>query len=137
MDKELINENGETVKLDPPTGDELPKNGFDVKDAGFQAPLADGTGVTISVEPTSSRLQLLEPFAKWDGTNPQNIDLNWEVLINMKINKFLTANIATQMIYDHDIPVPVKREENGVKVMGTGPRLQFKEVLSLGLSYKF
>lgn len=69
--------------------------------------------------------------------NPQNIDVNWEVLINMKINKFLTANIATQMIYDHDIPVPVERNENGVKVMGTGPRLQFKEVLSLGLSFKF
>ncbi len=69
--------------------------------------------------------------------NPQNIDVNWEVLVNMKINKFLTANIATQMIYDHDIPVPVTRKENGVEVMGTGPRLQFKEVLSLGLSYKF
>lgn len=40
-----------------------------MKDAGFQAPLADGSGVTISVEPTSTRLQLLSPFAKWDGTN--------------------------------------------------------------------
>lgn len=69
MTDTLVNEKGETVKLDPPTGDELPKNGFDVKDAGFQAPLADGTGVTVSVEPTSSRLQLLDPFAKWDGTN--------------------------------------------------------------------
>lgn len=65
----LKNENGEMVKLDPPTGDELPKNGFDVKDAGFQAPLADGSGVTVSVEPTSTRLQLLAPFEKWDGTN--------------------------------------------------------------------
>lgn len=65
----LTNENGESVKLDAPTGDELPKNGFDVKDAGFQAPLADGSGLTISVEPTSTRLQLLAPFAKWDGTN--------------------------------------------------------------------
>jgi aconitate hydratase len=65
----LTNENGESVKLDAPTGDELPKNGFDVKDAGFQAPLADGSGVTISVEPASTRLQLLAPFAKWDGTN--------------------------------------------------------------------
>jgi aconitate hydratase len=65
----LTNENGESVKLDAPTGDELPKNGFDVKDAGFQAPLADGSGVTVSVEPTSTRLQLLAPFEKWDGTN--------------------------------------------------------------------
>lgn len=69
MTDTLVNEKGETVKLDPPTGDELPKNGFDVKDAGFQAPLADGSGVTVSVDPSSSRLQLLEPFAKWDGTN--------------------------------------------------------------------
>jgi hypothetical protein len=69
--------------------------------------------------------------------NPQNIDVNWEILLNMKINKFMTANVATQMIYDHDIPVPVERNENGINVMGTGPRLQFKEVLSLGLSYKF
>ncbi len=68
---------------------------------------------------------------------PQNIDVNWEVLLNMKINKFLSANIATQMIYDNDIPVSVTREVSGVKVLGTGPRLQFKEVLSLGLAYKF
>ncbi len=68
---------------------------------------------------------------------PQNIDVNWELLLNMKINKFLSCNLATQMIYDNDIPVPVERNENGVKVMGTGPRLQFKEVLSLGLSVKF
>jgi hypothetical protein len=56
----------------------------------------------------------------------------------MKINKFLSANLATQMIYDNDIPVAVERTDaTGVKVMGTGPRLQFKEVLSLGLSVKF
>lgn len=78
----------------------------------------------------------LELFSNYID-NPQNIDVNWEVLINMKINKFLSANIATQMIYDHDIPVPVERTIDGVKVMGTGPRLQFKEVLSVGLSVKF
>jgi hypothetical protein len=78
----------------------------------------------------------LELFSNYID-NPQNIDVNWEILLNMKVNKFLTANVATQMIYDHDIPVPVKRQENGVSVMGTGPRLQFKEVLSLGLSFKF
>ena len=69
---------------------------------------------------------------------PENIDVNWELLLNMKINKFLSANLATQMIYDNDIPVAVERTDaTGVKVMGTGPRLQFKEVLSLGLSVKF
>jgi len=69
--------------------------------------------------------------------NPQNIDVNWEVLLNLKVNKFLSANVATQMIYDHDIPVPVSRTENGITTLGTGPRLQFKEVLSLGISVKF
>ena len=58
----LVNENGEAVKLDPPSGAELPAKGFDVEDAGFQAPAADGSSVNISVAPDSSRLQLLTPF---------------------------------------------------------------------------
>ncbi len=65
----LTNENGEKVKLDVPTGDELPKKGFDVKDAGFIAPAADGSKVSVKVSPTSDRLQLLEPFKAWDGKN--------------------------------------------------------------------
>jgi len=58
----LTNEKGEEVLLDPPTGDELPTNGFDVKDAGFQAPAEDGSGVVVNVDPSSNRLQLLTPF---------------------------------------------------------------------------
>jgi aconitate hydratase len=58
----LINENGEEVMLDPPTGIELPPKGFDVEDAGYQAPMEDGSGVEVKVSPTSDRLQLLEPF---------------------------------------------------------------------------
>lgn len=69
MTDTLTNDKGEQVKLDPPAGDELPKNGFDVKDAGYQEPAQDGSKVDVAVEPTSSRLQLLSPFAKWDGTN--------------------------------------------------------------------
>jgi aconitate hydratase len=65
----LTNDKGEQVKLDEPTGFELPPNGFDVKDAGYQKPADDGSKVDVAVEPTSSRLQLLSPFAKWDGTN--------------------------------------------------------------------
>ena len=59
---ELKNEKGEMVRLDPPTGVELPAKGFEVEDAGFIAPPADGSGVTVSVSPTSNRLQLLTPF---------------------------------------------------------------------------
>ncbi len=65
----LTNEKGEKVKLDPPTGDELPKKGFDVKDAGYQEPAKDGSGVQVVVKPTSDRLQLLDPFPSWEGTD--------------------------------------------------------------------
>ncbi|PIF61992.1 MULTISPECIES: aconitate hydratase [unclassified Flavobacterium] len=65
----LINDNGEEVKLTAPYGDELPKKGFAVEDAGFQAPAADGSGVQILVSETSDRLQLLAPFQPWDGKN--------------------------------------------------------------------
>lgn len=58
----LINEDGQEVRFDPPVGAELPPLGFDVKDAGFQAPLPDGNALTIKIDPSSDRLQLLEPF---------------------------------------------------------------------------
>ncbi len=58
----LINEKGEEVRLDPPKGVELPPKGFDVEDAGFQAPAADGSKVSVAVAPDSNRLQLLTPF---------------------------------------------------------------------------
>ena len=65
----LVNEKGETVKLDPPVGEELPSRGFAVEDAGFQAPIEDGSGVNVVVDPSSSRLQLLEPFAKFNNND--------------------------------------------------------------------
>ena len=58
----LLNEDGEHIKLDSPTGFELPPGGFDVEDAGFVEPVFDGSKVSISVSPTSERLQLLTPF---------------------------------------------------------------------------
>jgi aconitate hydratase len=71
----LINENGEAVMLDAPTGYELPILGFAVEDAGYQAPAADGSGVEVKVAPNSSRLQLLDPFAAWEGTDLNNLKL--------------------------------------------------------------
>ena len=65
----LINDKGEEVKLTAPYGDELPKKGFDVEDAGFQPPAEDGSGIKIAVDESSDRLQLLEPFDAWDGEN--------------------------------------------------------------------
>ena len=71
----LINENGEAVMLDAPTGDELPTRGFAVEDAGYQAPAIDGSSVEVKVAANSSRLQLLDPFAAWEGTNLNNLKL--------------------------------------------------------------
>jgi len=64
-----VNEAGEKVKLDEPQGIELPVAGFDVKDPGFLAPPADGSAINIVVKPDSERLQLLEPFEAWKGTD--------------------------------------------------------------------
>ncbi|WP_338794154.1 aconitate hydratase [Bernardetia sp. MNP-M8] len=58
----LKNKHGEDVRFDEPTGQELPPKGFDVEDAGFQAPMEDGSGVQVVVDPNSERLQLLDPF---------------------------------------------------------------------------
>ncbi|MBW7845601.1 MAG: aconitate hydratase [Bacteroidia bacterium] len=71
----LVNEKGENVKLDPPTGDELPTKGFAVEDPGYQAPAEDGSGVTVVVSPESTRLQLLAPFAPWNGNNLTGLKL--------------------------------------------------------------
>lgn len=73
--------------------------------------------------------------------NPQNIDVNWEMLISMKINEFMSATVTTQLIYDDDIilqkKAPVVNDEGTVIDSGRGPGVQFKEVLAIGFNYKF
>ena len=71
----LINEKGEKVYLEAPTGDELPKQGFSVEDAGYQSPAEDGSQVQVKVSPTSDRLQLLEPFSAWEGSDLSDLKL--------------------------------------------------------------
>lgn len=71
----LTNEMGDQVKLDEPTGEELPPKGFDVKDAGYQEPAEDGSGIQIAVSPTSNRLQLLYSFPEWDGKDLTGLKL--------------------------------------------------------------
>lgn len=63
----LKTDNGENIKLNPPSGPELPANGFDPGDSGYIAPAADGSSIQIIVDPKSNRLQLLEPFKPWNG----------------------------------------------------------------------
>jgi aconitate hydratase len=89
MTDTLTNEKGEQVKLMPPTGEELPSKGFAVEDAGYQAPAEDGSGVEVSVSETSDRLQLLDPFAEWNGSNIENA----RVLIKAK-GKCTTDHIS-------------------------------------------
>jgi len=71
----LINEYGDLVRLDPPEGEELPANGFDVRDPGYVEPSSDGKRITIHVSPDSKRLQLLTPFPKWDGEDMTSLYL--------------------------------------------------------------
>ncbi|HKL38369.1 MAG TPA: hypothetical protein VJ876_05690, partial [Bacteroidales bacterium] len=63
--------------------------------------------------------------------NPENIDISWEVLISMKVNDYLSANINTQLIYDDNIHYINKEGQD------MGPRIQFKEVFGAGFTYKF
>ena len=65
----LTNENGKEIMFDAPSGDDLPSDGFDVIDLGYQEPIKDGAKVDVVVNPNSERLALLIPFEPWDGKN--------------------------------------------------------------------
>ena len=65
----LVNDLGEEVKLEEPTGWELPPKGFEVDDRGYIEPDEDGSNVEVIINPESKRLEKLEPFAPWDGKN--------------------------------------------------------------------
>lgn len=99
-------------------------------------------------------LNLFNNYTDKDRENAKNIDVNWETTINMKVNKYITVSLFTHLIYDHDIkigefdkdgnPVYMTRadgtqflDEKGAPIQKKGPKLQFKEVLGVGFSYKF
>lgn len=86
---ELLNEKGEKVKLDPPVGAELPSKGFDKGELGFVAPHPDGSSVEVKVDPSSDRLQLLQPFEPWNGE-----DLDDMVLLLKAAGKCTTDHIS-------------------------------------------
>ncbi len=71
----LKNASGEDVKLQEPSGFELPPKGFAVEDAGYQSPAKDGSGIQVKVAEDSKRLQLLAPFSKWEGTDLKGLKL--------------------------------------------------------------
>ncbi|WP_338814774.1 aconitate hydratase [Bernardetia sp. Wsw4-3y2] len=84
----LKNKHGEDVRFDEPTGQELPPKGFDVEDAGFQAPMEDGSGVNVVVDKNSERLQLLEPF------EPLGSDIKDAKLLIKAFGKCTTDHIS-------------------------------------------
>ena len=77
----------------------------------------------------------IELFSNYKES-PQNIDVNWEALLSMKVNKFISATLSTTLIYDDNIKISVDKNNDGI-VDAIGPRTQFKEIFGIGLSYKF
>ena len=84
----LINQDGEEVMFEEPTGFELPPKGFDVEDAGYVAPMADGSGIEVVVKPESERLQLLTPFT------PIGNEINGAKLLIKAFGKCTTDHIS-------------------------------------------
>lgn len=77
----------------------------------------------------------LELFSNY-REDPQNVDVNWEMLFSMKVNKFITATLSTQLLYDDNTIISKDKNDDGI-IDESGPRTQFKEVLGVGFSYKF
>jgi hypothetical protein len=78
---------------------------------------------------------VLELFSNY-GHNPGNIDVNWSTLTTMKVNKYISATLSTNLIYDDDVMITADKNNDG-KADFNGPRVQFKQVFGVGLAYKF
>ena len=83
----------------------------------------------------TSKIDLFSNYVE----KPQNIVVNWETLIALKVNKYISANFNIQLIYDDKIKVPFDKDGNGTIAPGeaVGSKIQFKEILGVGLSYNF
>jgi hypothetical protein len=95
----------------------------------------DFTGEFLKNISFTTKIDLFSNYAD----KPQNIDVNWETLIVMKVNRFITVNFNTQVLYDDDIQIQFDKNDNGSIEDGesVGSKVQFKEILGVGLSYKF
>ncbi len=78
-----------------------------------------------------SKLDLFSNYVK----KPENIDVNWQTSFILKVNTWLSTNLFTHMIYDDDVDVPIYNEDN-VQI-GEGPRLQYKQVFGIGITFKY
>ncbi len=77
----------------------------------------------------------LELYSDYTG-DVSKVDVNWEITLNMKVNEYISANLSTHLIYDEDTKIGIDSNGDG-SIDAFGPRTQFKEVLGVGLSYKF
>jgi aconitate hydratase len=75
VNQKLKGADGKEFKFQPPEGEELPAKGFAKGEEGFVAPASSGEGLTVEVPPTSERLQLLQPFPRWDGKDFEKLPL--------------------------------------------------------------
>ena len=82
----------------------------------------------------TSTLNLFNNFTDVNTSNRENVDVNWETMLNMKLTEWLGASLYTNVIHDNDVAVPIY--ENDV-ITRTGPRTQFKRLLGVGVQYKF
>ena len=122
-----------TGRLTIVSNDSLSKAGAFGVEAGKKIRTELGSKATIKFKKDifenvalTSKLDLFSDYLK----NPQNVDVDFQNLIVMKVNSWMSANISFHIIYDDDILIT---DKDG----NTGPRTQFKEVLSIGLSYAF
>ena len=84
-----------------------------------------------------SRLDLFNNYLDPNTINRRYIDVNWETTLNLKINKYLSASVFVHLLYDRDIPFPTYGIVNGERQQtGTEARLQIKQTLGVGLSYR-
>jgi len=81
----------------------------------------------------TTELELFSNYLK----NPQNIVVNWSTFLQLKFSKYLAVTFNTQLIYDNTINIPIYKNENGINTLvSNGPRVQFKDVLGVGLGFK-
>ena len=121
------------------TDETLSNNGAYGVDPGYKARAELGSFLRMKFKKDisdgvnyESRVELFTNYMENFG----NIDVNWENILIMKINKFLSANLITQLLYDDDIDIEIDKNDDGI-VDEIGPRVQFKSVFGVGLSYTF
>ncbi len=85
-----------------------------------------------------TKLELYNNYLDLDKSNRWNVDVNWEMLLNLTINEYLSTNIRMHMIYDHNVMIKEYELIDGKKTaVGEAPHLQFKESFGIGLAWKF